>query len=304
MLTLIVRLNSNNLLIVWFLLELNIILFIPLHYKQNTNTLNNLIKYFILQRLAGLILLALILTQNFLILCKDKNLIIIMVLIIKLGIFPFSSWYFQVTENIEWHIWFLINTLQKIIPLWLISNYNNIIVINIMIILNRLYSSIEIWKQNSIRWILNSSSLNHVRWILIRLNTNTNNWEIYIIIYCWLSYNITKILKFNNTKTLIRNFNCSFTIKIILTITLLNFIRMPPITGFLPKLLIIKNINSITFLIPLLMNNIFLLFFYLTLIKNLFLKKIYSKKNKTPSFYIITNNGLSTSFIFYLIIIF
>lgn len=304
MLTLIVRLNSNNLLIVWFLLELNIILFIPLHYKQNTNTLNNLIKYFILQRLAGLILLALILTQNFLILCKDKNLIIMMVLIIKLGIFPFSSWYFQVTENIEWHIWFLINTLQKIIPLWLISNYNNIIVINIIIILNRLYSSIEIWKQNSIRWILNSSSLNHVRWILIRLNTNTNNWEIYIIIYCWLSYNITKILKFNNTKTLIRNFNYSFTIKIILTITLLNFIRMPPITGFLPKLLIIKNINSITFLIPLLINNIFLLFFYLTLIKNLFLKKIYSKKNITPSFYIITNNGLSISFIFYLIIIF
>lgn len=297
-------LNSNNLIVVWFLLELNIILFIPLHSKQNINTLNSLIKYFIVQRLARLILLILILVQNFLILSNYTNQIISLVLILKIGIFPFSSWYFQVTENIEWFIWFLINTLQKIIPIWLVSNYCNIFLINTMVVINRIYRSIEMWKQNSIRWLLNRSSLNHIRWILISLNTNRGVWEIYLIIYCYLSYNMYKILNNSRTKTILRCFNLSFSTKIVLAITVLNFIGVPPIIGFMPKLLVIVNLNSIIVLLPLIVNNTLLIFFYITLIKNLITKNNYNKIKPTFLSYYLPNRALTASFIFYFIISF
>lgn len=157
--------------------------------KRNINSLLN---YFIVQRLSRRIFLFFIICINLNFIRNFVRRIVIFTTIwLKIGIFPFRNWFFQITENLDWFIWFLINTTQKITPLWILINFlSTYDYTSIIIILNNTYRSIEIWNQRSIRWIINSSSLNHFGWILARIFSKTSVWEIYFffILYPLLSY--------------------------------------------------------------------------------------------------------------------
>lgn len=265
----------------WFIIELNIVLFIPLHDKFNVSNYNNLIKYFLIQRISSSLIILLIFTQiNFKFNNYTINLFLNLVLWIKLGIFPFRSWYFQITENINWKIWFLINTAQKIIPIWLLTKFNNIKIINLIITINRIYRRLEIYNNNSIRWLLNRSSLNHIRWILVSINSQFRNWEFYMLIYLILRLNIILFLKNYNLKINININNIRFNIKILFSINLINFIGIPPIIGFLPKFLVLIRINTIMSIWVLVLNNILIRYYYILIIKSSISNKIITSHNQ------------------------
>lgn len=275
MLIFYLSLSSKNILIVWATIELNIIIFIPLHSKYRINTYNNLIKYFLIQRVSRAIIFIIIITQHRIkISINVINGLINIVLIIKLGLFPFRTWYFQITENIEWKIWLIINTIQKILPIWILTNFINTTLTSFAVITNRIYSSLEITTQRRIRWLLNCSSLNHISWILIRINSYSNNWELYLSIYILISLCVYTILKNFNTKTLLNTFNFKNENKTLFCLNLINFAGIPPIVGFIPKLIIIYCSSSIIVLRLLISNNILIRFYYIKIIKNIINNKI------------------------------
>lgn len=278
------RLSRNSFFFFWICIEINIVSFIPIFNKINQTITNSIIKYFIIQSISRNIFLISIIFINYSFFINFFNLILFLSLWIKLGIFPFHNWFFQISENIDWKIWFFLNTFQKIIPIWIINFiFISSNVIFIFIILNRSYSSIEVFNQTSLRWILNSSSLNHFSWLIINTFTNINIWEFYIIIYIFLQFLLFYFNKINNWNTNINFYNNKNTLhSTSFLIIIINFMRIPPFLGFLPKLLTIINSNSLFLIIILLINNIIIILLYLKfstpiIISNFFKNKIIIK---------------------------
>lgn len=276
--SLIFCISRNNIFIIWIFIEFNLIFYIPLYNKINFSLSNSIIKYFIIQRISRRIFLFFLLinNNNINLFNLPLNIILLISIWIKIGFFPFRSWYFQISENLEWFIWFILNTLQKIIPLWVISI--NIIQIKYLIFIlwiNRIFRIIEIWNQISIRWIINSSSLNHFSWIILNITSKTNYWETYFFIYFIISLILYIILINNNWNSILRIFNNKNRyLNILFSLNIINIIGLPPFLGFFPKLIIIQTSNSIFIILILTLNNIIIRIIYLTLFLPLVRKTI------------------------------
>uniref|UniRef100_A0AAU6PCL8 NADH-ubiquinone oxidoreductase chain 2 n=1 Tax=Euseius sacchari TaxID=3061191 RepID=A0AAU6PCL8_9ACAR len=264
-------LSTMNMFIVWFFMEFIIITMIPMHTKNNNNNYNCLMKYYLIQSISSCLFVMLVTLQYKTIKMNPlmENFLMNLILLIKLGLFPFSSWYFQVTENLEWKMWFLINTFQKIIPIWLMSNFINTKLMNWMIMMNSLYSVMEMTNQNSMRWLMNSSSLNHLSWIIVSMNSYSSNWETYMMVYILMSMNMYMMVNNYNYKTLMNTFMMKMEMKILFCINLMNFMSLPPMLGFLPKIFIINSINNMYIVTSLLLVNIMMMFYYIFMMKNM-----------------------------------
>uniref|UniRef100_A0AAU6PBF7 NADH-ubiquinone oxidoreductase chain 2 n=1 Tax=Amblyseiulella paraheveae TaxID=3049516 RepID=A0AAU6PBF7_9ACAR len=261
----VMGLSSNSWFFLWVCLEFNMLLFIPMFYKLSLNIINSLIKYFVIQSLSSMIFLLSIVMKMTYLDCLMMNLLLFLSLWIKMGFFPFSSWYFQISENMNWSIWFLLNTFQKLIPLWVVSFvFVDLKLIMCLMLMNSIYSFIEIWNQSSLRWMINASSMNHFNWMLLSFNSLLPVWEIYFIIYSLISYILLKFLKKNNWGSLLNMLNMkSKYMNFMFLIIMLNFMGIPPMAGFYVKLLILKTNLSMFMCLMLIFSNFILMNFAL-----------------------------------------
>ena len=94
-----------------------------------------------------------------------------------------------------------------------------------------------------------------------------------------MSYHLYLNLIKNNIKNNILLFNLNLNSKNIINTRIINFIGFPPILGFIPKLYVLKYIENIYILLPLIINNIIIIFCYFIIIKSLINKNINSKIN-------------------------
>jgi len=160
------RFCSENWFNLWISLEINIISFIFISlYPTNNLNINRIIKYFIIQTISSSILFfTIILTKNILTF-EIISLIIPLSISLKLGLSPFHFWLVDVREGLNWINFFIFNTWQKIIPLFILTYfpYN----FYLIIILSSFIGSFLIFNQTSIRKILIFSRLIHISWILI-----------------------------------------------------------------------------------------------------------------------------------------
>nr|ACS15272.1 NADH dehydrogenase subunit 2 [Phytoseiulus persimilis] len=261
--------SSNNMFIIWIFIEFNLMFYIPLYNKMNFSLSNSMMKYFIIQSISSSMFLFFLLmnNNNINLFNLPLNMMLLISMWIKMGFFPFSSWYFQMSENLEWFMWFMLNTLQKMIPLWVISmNMIQIKYLMFMLWINSIFSMIEIWNQISIRWIINSSSLNHFSWMILNMTSKTNYWETYFFIYFMISLMLYMILMNNNWNSMLSMFNNKNSyLNILFSLNMMNMMGLPPFLGFFPKLMIIQTSNSIFMILMLTLNNIIISIIYLTL---------------------------------------
>lgn len=300
-----ILLSRKSLFFLWICLELNVIIFIPLVKKINNSIINRIIKYYIIQRISRRLFLVSVIFSSFSITnTLIFNFMILNSLWIKIGLFPYRRWYFQISENINWNIWFLLNTVQKIIPIWILSlniiNHNFLLTI---ILRNRIFSIIEIFNQTSLRWIINASSINHIRWIIIRFFSQERLWEIYFIIYFFISYCLVKFLINNNYNTLsnIINNRTKFN-NFYFFMLIFNFLGVPPFLGFIPKIIILINTYTLFRCILLISRNIFISSTYFFYCIPLIIKNILNKQFKKTHIYAILN--FINVFIFFSLILF
>lgn len=295
----LISISASNWLSIWIGLELNLFSIIPiLNFKSSIYSIEATIKYFLIQAFASILLLTFLINKNFFFI-NNRNILIIIPLLIKLRLIPFHLWLPSIIEGLNWISCLLIITWQKISPLIIISYLNinkNLIFLITLISLNSIFGL----NQNSIRKILAISSINNSTWILFAILLNNKLWINYFLIYSILNFLIIKILNNYNINYInqIKFFNLNFFFKLNILILIFSIIGLPPIIGFLIKWILIKNLiynNIYLIIIILIILTILNLFFYIKISYfilfnfNLFNKWYFQFKKNNYNFFLFIN---------------
>ena len=295
----LVALSARIPIYTWARLEVNTIAFIPVILNPDKpESIRAAIKYFFIQAYASLIfLIGPLIIYYF-------DITIIIAIIIKLGISPFHTWYPAVMTNLSWLRALFLSTWQKIAPLWiLVENLSNNSFIILLAALNAIIGGIGGLAQTEIRPLLAYSSIGHIGWILYTINFS--NW---VIIIYFLSYalhlyvliNLFKKAKIDTPKDLSLTSHLTLPSKYIIALTLLSLGGLPPLFGFIPKLIILK-IRTYSNFIPifLIIGRYINIYYYITLMWSRFLSSpqpFLSKHNLTkfihPAVFITTSLSL------------
>lgn len=248
--SIIIRFSTNSWFSFWISIEINIIVFIPLINSKNFLTCNSIINYFIIQSLASSIFLISSILY-FIFLNSIFFYIIIFSILIKIASAPFHIWFPQIRENITIKSFFLLSTLQKIIPLQILTNFNNQKII-IFIILSAVIGTLGGFNQTSIRKILAFSSISHLGWIITLIIINQYFWIVYFILYTIIIFKIIIHIKINFINS-INNIHTKIITKqnkFQLFSTFLSLAGLPPFIGFFIKIFsILIIINKIPWIL-------------------------------------------------------
>nr|UJT63713.1 NADH dehydrogenase subunit 2 [Ptosoproctus baishishanicus] len=253
----IIAVTSTSWFGVWMGLEINLLSFIPLM----TNTKNIMsteasLKYFLIQALASAILLfsiILMFTLSNSLLLKPSifQTLICSALLLKMGAAPFHFWFPGTMEGLSWKNCAILMTWQKIAPLMLLAyviEMNTFIMT--VIITSVLIGSLGGLNQNSLRKLMAYSSINHLGWMISALVMGDNMWELYFIIYTFLSLSIVLLFSTHHVFHINQNFltltNNRIT-KSCIFLLLLSLGGLPPFMGFFPKWLIIQTLVDMNY---------------------------------------------------------
>nr|YP_026117.1 NADH dehydrogenase subunit 2 [Philaenus spumarius]AAT39431.1 NADH dehydrogenase subunit 2 [Philaenus spumarius] len=263
----LISLSSNNWFGSWMGLEINLISFTPLMpSKNNYYSSESSMKYFIIQSVSSMILLLGIISLS--LMMSYSYLIMICALMAKLGVAPFHMWAPSVMEGISWFNCFIFLTWQKLAGLMLMSY----IIINSMVVFpviaSLIIGSFGGINQSSMKKLMAYSSINNMGWIIMGMTISFSLWMSYFLIYTFMVYNLIylfMIMEINYlNQFLINMHNSSF--KIILSLLLFSFGGVPPLLGFLPKLIIIQSLmlnSNFLILLIMIMTSLITLFYYI-----------------------------------------
>jgi NADH-ubiquinone oxidoreductase chain 2 len=270
-----------NWIIAWIILELNILRFIPIIIKSKTNQETEAsIKYFLSQAIGSIIILLRIRIINQIIIQELSKLILILSIILKLGVVPCHFWYPSVIMSISWINCLILSTWQKLAPLTLLISISyiskSITILILIAAINALIGGIIGINQTHLRSLLAYSSIGHMGWIIsiLRINKITSCIS-YFILYTIIVIPVFIILNSVNTKSikrLYRSFKRRFIKTIILITSIISLAGIPPLTGFLPKIIVVMNIIRSKFyitLIILIVGSYINLYYYLNITLNI-----------------------------------
>lgn len=271
----VLTLLSPNWLLAWVMLEINILRFLPVICTNKINQeIEAATKYFLVQALGSVILLV-----GSTIIYQPKirtviSIILITALFIKVGAFPGHFWYPSVIASISWINCMILSTWQKVAPLALLSVITREISSQVIIVLsgiNAIVGGIFGINQTNLRSLLAYSSIGHLGWILAMIAINkTIVWVLYFTTYCILVIPVFYMIILTNRKTVYDLYNLhklNYFIPVITSLLLLSLAGLPPLTGFLPKLLVVSVIIESNYftLIFLLIGSYINLYYYISI---------------------------------------
>lgn len=278
----LIALARSNWLIAWVSIEINLLRFIPIICRQNNNQESEgAIKYFLAQALGSAVILlsSIYLWSTFLPATIIQGILIIS-LLLKLGAAPCHFWFPSVITSISWTNCLILVTWQKLAPLALLSytlcpSYKLQSLFACVAGLNAILGGCLGLNQTHIRTILAYSSITHIGWIISALSINIPNLRIiYLLIYSLIVLPIFMILNHNSVHSSQQFSSLTLYSKyslVALAIILISLAGLPPLTGFLPKWLIISYLISYnqTIIFLLLIGSYLNLYFYLNLVFSL-----------------------------------
>ena len=249
--------TSSHWFLVWVGFEINILAIIPLLTKQhNPRSTEAATKYFLTQATASILLMIaaiinLIHTGHWSVLKlinPTASTIITIALAMKLGLSPFHFWVPEVTQGIPLSSGLILLTWQKLAPLSILYIISPTINLDLLIIIALLSIAIGGWgglNQTQLRKIIAYSSIAHIGWIISILTYNST--IILLNLYIYIPMTITTFLLLiitssTTTTSLSHTWNKLPLTTTIVFITILSLGGLPPLTGFLPKWLIIQEI--------------------------------------------------------------
>nr|QOD97856.1 NADH dehydrogenase subunit 2 [Glaucidium brasilianum] len=276
--------SSNHWVTAWVGLEINTLAIIPMISKtHHPRAIEAAIKYFLTQATASALLLlsstinAWSLGQWDITLMTHPTscLLLTAAMAMKLGLVPFHFWYPEVLQGTPLIIALLLSTLMKLPPLTLLLMTSNSLNPALLTTLAVSSAALGGWmglNQTQTRKILAFSSISHLGWMTIILLYQPKLTMLTFYLYAlmtatvFITLNTTKTL---NLPTLMTSWTKAPMLNTTLTLTLLSLAGLPPLTGFLPKWLIIQELTKQE-LAPtatiIAMLSLLSLFFYLRLI--------------------------------------
>nr|WAK83078.1 NADH dehydrogenase subunit 2 [Janus sp.] len=281
-----IALSTNSWIIMWMMLEINLMSFIPIINNHYFKT-NFLFKYFIVQVTSSSIFI-LSLMLMWMLQFNDLKIIdmnffnsmIAITMSVKLGLIPFHSWYLEVAIDITWMNFLLLTTWQKLIPLIIIFNVPMNSTMYTIIIISSVISSLQGITQNNLRKLFTLSSINHLCWMLISSYLNMTLMFTYFMLYTLLSFNIYKIFQlygFMYITDILVTPSMPPQLMWLLMTNILSVAGLPPFSGFLIKLMTIQLMMYYELYITF-SSAMFTLYFYLKTSYSFIL--FYSQKNK------------------------
>uniref|UniRef100_UPI0030FE9CBA NADH dehydrogenase subunit 2 n=1 Tax=Sicista caudata TaxID=2599793 RepID=UPI0030FE9CBA len=280
----IVTMSSTHLITMWTGLELSMLAIIPILIKKsNPRSTEASTKYFLTQATASMILLMGILLNfsmsgQWFLTPLDNQLpstMITIALLMKLGLSPFHLWVPEVTQGVSLMSGMLLLTWQKLAPMSILYQYHPLLNNTILITCGFISILVGGWgglNQTQLRKIMAYSSIAHMGWMISILPFNPSLMILNLTVYIILTLTLFIILNINTSlslSSLSLSWNKSPTLITLSLIVLLSLGGLPPLTGFLPKWLIIEELImndniylSTSMAIMALLN----LFFYLRLI--------------------------------------
>nr|ATE90526.1 NADH dehydrogenase subunit 2 [Smutsia temminckii] len=274
---------SSNWLTIWVGFEMNMLAMIPILMKKfNPRATEAATKYFLIQATASMLLMAAI-TMNFIHsgewtvtkMCNTiPSTIITMAMAMKLGMSPFHFWMPEVTQGIPLSSGMLLLTWQKIAPISVLYQIMPTINLNLMLAMALLSILVGGWgglNQTQLRKIMAYSSIAHLGWMMAIMLYNPNIAILNLLIYILMTLSTFMMLHHNSTTTILSLSHLSNKMPlmtIILLLILMSMGGLPPLSGFMPKWMIIQELTkNDMMLLPTLMAMMALLnlYFYLRL---------------------------------------
>nr|AFI39336.1 NADH dehydrogenase subunit 2 [Anolis carolinensis] len=279
----IITMTSHHWLMAWVGLELNTLAIIPIistmHHPRSTEAAT---KYFLTQAAASALILFSSMTNAWNTgswditqpLTSPSYILLTMALAMKLGLAPLHFWLPEVIQGSTMTTAFIITTWQKIAPMSLIFLTMNNLSTPVFLLMGLLSSLVGGWgglNQTQTRKIMAYSSIAHLGWMATISSIMTNILIMNLLIYLIMTTSVFLSLIISKSKTIqdtTSTWTLSPTLTIIMLLSLLSLGGLPPLTGFIPKWLIMEELilQNFNLLISMMAaSSLLSLFFYLRL---------------------------------------
>nr|AKJ76915.1 NADH dehydrogenase subunit 2 [Uma notata] len=279
----VITASSHHWLMAWIGLEMNTLAIIPMiskkHHPRATEAAT---KYFLTQAAASAMILFAS-TMNAwhtgtwdIINMTDPtaNTLLTMALAMKLGLAPMHFWLPEVLQGSTMKTALIITTWQKLAPMTLILITSNNLSTTTLLTMGMLSTLLGGWaglNQTQTRKIMAYSSIAHLGWMAaitsIMPNILVLNLTLYLLMTTSMFFTLI-LLNSKNIKDMATSPTTSTTTTAISMLVLLSLGGLPPLTGFMPKWLILEELtmqNLTTTASVLALSALLSLFFYLRL---------------------------------------
>nr|ANE16848.1 NADH dehydrogenase subunit 2 [Canis lupus familiaris] len=280
--TMIVMLSSHWLLI-WIGFEMNMLAIIPILMKKyNPRAMEASTKYFLTQATASMLLMMGV-TINLLysgqwVISKISNpiasIMMTTALTMKLGLPPFHFWVPEVTQGITLMSGMILLTWQKIAPMSILYQISPSINTNLLMLMALTSVLVGGWggpNQTQLRKIMAYSSITHMGWMAAIITYNPTMMVLNLTLYILMTLSTFMLFMLNSSTTtlsLSHMWNKFPLITSMILILMLSLGGLPPLSGFIPKWMIIQELTKNNMIIiPTLMaiTALLNLYFYLRL---------------------------------------
>nr|ACC62531.1 NADH dehydrogenase subunit 2 [Trogon collaris] len=278
-----ITISSNHWAMAWTGLEINTLAIIPLIAKSHhPRAIEASTKYFLTQAAASATLLFSSMINAWTTgqwdITQMTNptscLLLTLAIATKLGLAPFHFWYPEVLQGSSMTTALILSTLMKFPPitiLFMTSQSLNPTLLTTMAILSTALGGWMGLNQTQTRKILAFSSISHLGWMAITVTYNPQLTLLAFYLYSLITSTVFLTLHTTNTmklSTLMTSWTKTPMLNTMLLLTLLSLAGLPPLTGFMPKWFIIKELTKqdmTTSATLIAMLSLLSLFFYLRL---------------------------------------
>nr|AIG95520.1 NADH dehydrogenase subunit 2 [Acrocephalus fuscus]AIG95521.1 NADH dehydrogenase subunit 2 [Acrocephalus fuscus] len=254
-----ITISSNHWITAWTGLEINTLAVLPLISKSHhPRAIEAATKYFLAQATASALVLFSSMTNAWHTGQWDITqlthpvscLLLTSAIAMKLGLVPFHFWFPEVLQGTSLTTGLLLSTAMKFPPITLLfmtSASLNPTVLTCMAVLSAALGGWMGLNQTQIRKILAFSSISHLGWMTIIIPYSPKltllNFYLYALMTAavFLTLNSMKVSKLS---TLMTAWTKIPSLNAMLLLTLLSLAGLPPMTGFLPKWLIIQELTK------------------------------------------------------------
>nr|ABN42523.1 NADH dehydrogenase subunit 2 [Coracina striata] len=254
-----ITISSNHWVMAWTGLEINTLAILPLISKSHhPRAIEAATKYFLVQAAASTLVLFSSMTNAWhsgqwditQLTHPVSCLILTAAISMKLGLVPFHFWFPEVLQGSPLITGLLLSTVMKFPPITLLYMTSQSLNPTLLVTMAILSAALGGWmglNQTQTRKIMAFSSISHLGWMTIIIIYSPKlallNFYLYATMTAavFLTLNSIKALKLT---TLMTAWTKAPSLSAILLLTLLSLAGLPPLTGFLPKWLIIQELTK------------------------------------------------------------
>nr|BBM34568.1 NADH dehydrogenase subunit 2 [Leptagonus decagonus] len=249
---------SSHWLLAWMGLEMNTLAIIPLMAQHHhPRAVEATTKYFLTQATGAAMLLFASTTNAWLTGQWDIQqmshplpvTLITLALALKVGLAPLHSWLPEVLQGLDLTTGLILSTWQKMAPFALlvqIQPTNS----TLLVILGLASTLVGGWgglNQTQLRKIMAYSSIAHLGWMVLVLQFSPSLTLLTLLTYLIMTFSTFLVFKLNNStniNTLATSWAKAPALTALTPLILLSLGGLPPLTGFMPKWLILQELSK------------------------------------------------------------